>query len=209
VTSGNEMTDLVRHLEGGVNEARKRGDVRTLLELATAAMDRLDAAAGAASQTFDENQVMALKAALRIGYNAAADVWPGWEVGTPARSDAQLQAAQTLAQRSSSIVERLSLGSVKRGNAIWLIGALDLARGRVKEAFEAFGAAAGFYFDAPAVKLLSEGYMAIAAELMNTSSIRGTSEFASVIARLDQLGSEDATEFRNQLQVARQIFNRA
>jgi hypothetical protein len=201
------MRALVRALEGEVNEARRTGDVRTIVEKAGAAMDRLELAA-VADGVSQENQVVALQAAQRIGYNAAADVWPGWEVGTAARSEAELQAAQALARRSGAVVERLGQGAMERGNAIWLIGAFDLARGRREEALAAFGAARGFYEDAPAVRLLSEGYMAIAAESLPRSSTGETPEFASVLAGLEALGSEGAKEFRTQLQVARQFFNR-
>jgi hypothetical protein len=201
------MTDLAHDLERNVNEARKLGDVRTLLEVANAAVDQLETAAGVAHGLLNEGQLKTLKAAQRISYNVAADVWPGWEIGLPARSEAELEAAQALARRSSVLVEQLDQGTLKRGTATWLIGAFDLARDKRKEAFAAFGRAARFYADAPAVKLLAEGYMAIAAEFLDTISAGEAPEFAWVIAELDKLASEDAKEFRNQLQVARQVFN--
>lgn len=208
MSSKNQITDLARDLEREVSQARKLGDVRNLLEVAKTAIDRLEAAAGAAGRVLDEDQVMALNTARRIGYNAAADVWPGWEIGAPARSEEELEAAQALARRSSLLVERLGLGTVQRGTAIWLIGAFDLARERRREALTAFSSAADFYADAPLLKLLSEGYMAIAAEVSAISSTGKTPGLASVIAALEELASEEATEFRNQLLVARQIFNR-
>jgi tetratricopeptide (TPR) repeat protein len=197
------MRDFVRNLEYEINAARKRGDIPALIDIASAAMDHLEAAAATAQGALDENQTLALTAAKRIGYNAAADIWPGWDVATPTRSDAELQSALALAQRSSILVDRLNQGPMQHGNAIWLIGALHLARGRYEEALEAFRAAARFYSDAPAVKILSEGYMAIVAELL---TVHGTAEFDSVIARLDELSSEEATAFREQLLIARQVF---
>jgi hypothetical protein len=207
MTIENQVPELARSLEREIHEARRQGDIRELIESASAAMDRLEAAAADTGSTLTEEQVIALNTARRIGYNAAADIWPGWQVGTPARSESELQAGQTLARRSSAIVERLGKGAVAQGTAVWLIGAFDLARGRRKEAWAAFGAAAAFYADAPELKLLSEGYMAIASELTSASSTDATPEFASVIAELGNLPSEDAKEFRNQLQVARQVFN--
>jgi hypothetical protein len=205
MTLENQLADLARDLEREVNEARKLGDVRALLEAANAAIDRLEAAVGTEQRVLNEGQNLTLNVAQRIGYNVAADVWPGWEIDTPTRSDTELQAAQTLARRSSVLVDRLALGALNRGTAIWLIGAFDLARGRRKEAFAAFDTAAGFYANAPAMKLMSEGYMAIATELLGSTG--ETPEFASVIAGLGALGSEEAKEFRHQLQVARQVFN--
>ena len=197
------MKGFVRDLEREVNEARKRGDIASLIEIASTAMDKLEE--GAAG-TLDEDQSLALKAAKRIGYNAAADIWPGWDVATPKRSDAELESAQTLAQRSSNLVDKLNQGAIEHGNAVWLIGALYFARGKYHEALEYFGAAAGFYADAPAVKMLREGYMAIASELLGPSTVKGAAEFDSVIARLEELSSEDAKAFRDQLVVARQVF---
>jgi hypothetical protein len=152
------MKEFVRNLEREVNEARKKGDISSLIEIASAAMDQLETAAGALCGTLDENQFLALRAAKRVGYNVAADIWPGWEVATPPRSDAELQAALALAQRSSTLVDKLNQGPTEHGNAIWLIGALHLARGRYLDARAAFGAAARFYVDAPTVQILSEGY---------------------------------------------------
>src|ERR1700761_7457262 len=121
MTLENGMADP-RELETRVSEARKRGDILTLLEVASPAMDVLEAAApagpAALNRPLPEDEMKALNAARRIGYNAAADVWPGWEIGASPRSDADLQAAQTLARRSSALVDRLDLGAVARGNAI-------------------------------------------------------------------------------------------
>jgi hypothetical protein len=195
MTSQNGMPDP-RALEARVNEARKRGDIRALLEAATAAMDELEAIAGPGHGSLHQDQVNALKAARRIGYNAAADVWPGWEIDTPPRSGADLQAAQSLARRSSALTDRLGQGPIPRGNSVWLIGAFHLARRMPKEAFAAFREAAALYADAPAAKLLSEGYMAIAAESGGNTSDETPPAFTAVLAKLDALASDDAMEFR-------------
>jgi hypothetical protein len=200
------MKEFVRSVEREVNEARQRGDIPSLIEMASAAMDELEAAAGTAGGTLDENQFLALSAAKRVGYNVAADIWPGWEVPAPQRSDSELQSAQALAQRSSSLVDKLKQGPTQRGNAIWLIGALHLARRSYEEARDAFAAAASFYADGSAMKILSEGYMAIVMELLSTSPVKGTTEFDLAIARLRELPSEDAKVFREQLLIARQVF---
>ena len=71
------MTDLAHDLECNVNEARKLGDVRTLLEIANAAVDQLETAAAVADGPLNEGQLKTLKAAQRSSYNVAADVWPG------------------------------------------------------------------------------------------------------------------------------------
>jgi hypothetical protein len=57
------------------------------------------------------------------------------------------------------------------------------------------------------VKLLSEGYMAIAAESGGNISSETPPAFTAVLAKLDALASDDAMEFRTQLKIARQVFN--
>lgn len=171
-----ELTELAHNLEREVNQIRKSGDVPAILALARPAVDTLDSTAGAERNTLTEEQISALQAARRIAYNAPADAWPGWELDTPARSSAELDAA------------------------------LNLARGSLTEALAAFHAAAGFFADAPAMKLLAQGYMAIAAERFGSSPVSETPKFEAVIAALDALGSDDAKELRDQLLIAREIF---
>jgi hypothetical protein len=111
---------LVSYLESEVSAARQSGDIDALLSIANAAIDRLEAAAEAGVGSMAENQLLALSAAMRIGYNVAADIWPGWEVGTPARTEAAMQAAQVLARRSGALVDRLGLGARRRSKRLAL-----------------------------------------------------------------------------------------
>jgi hypothetical protein len=56
------------------------------------------------------------------------------------------------------------------------------------------------------MKLLSEGYAAIAAESSAMRPAEEESKLASVMAGLDALATEHATAFREQLRVAREVF---
>jgi hypothetical protein len=53
------------------------------------------------------------------------------------------------------------------------------------------------------MKVLSEGYMAIA-----TGPRDGTKAFDAAMAKLDELGIQDAKGFQQQLRVAWQVFGR-
>ncbi len=176
-------------LDLAVRLARQAGDIPALLHIARDAIDRLQALGGAT----------ALQTARRIAYNAAADAWPGWEFPPPARTEAELAAAQDLARRCAALTERLEEDALKRGNAAWLVGALDLARGDAAAASAGFREAAELFDGLPEMKLMAEGYTAIAA--------KAAPDFAGAIAGLEAIGTEDATGLREQLLVARQVFD--
>src|SRR5437868_1710805 len=155
------MKDYVDHLVHQIDEARRRGDLDHLLNAARDAVDQLMASAPEADDPLEVAHIRALEAARRIGYNAAADVWPGWSIDAPPRSPSQLLAAHKLAERSKALVERLGKGPKERGNALWLIGAHELAQGNYEKALHAFLGAAGEYESLPLPQLLTQGYIAI------------------------------------------------
>jgi hypothetical protein len=193
---------LVEQLEAEVKQARKRGNIKALISIANDALRQIDDLLTTDPYLYlsDEEKRSILQATKRIGYNAAADIYPGWEVGTPPRSEAELSAAVELAQKSSAAVDKLALGAIPQGNAIWLLGALDLARGQLVHARSAFQKAADLFEQggAPESKLLAVGYAAI--------SSRSKIDFDAAIADLEKLNSEDAVALRDQLIVALQVF---
>ncbi len=186
--SNETISTETAELDLAVRLARQAGDISALLHIARDAIDRLEALA----------DTQALQAARRIGYNAAADAWPGWELPAPPRSAAELAAGQELARRCASLTERLDEDALKRGNAAWLVAAFDLARGDAAS-LAGFREAAELFEGLPVMKLMAEGYAAIAAE-------RFAPDFTAVIAGLEAIGGEDATGMRDQLLVARQVF---
>jgi hypothetical protein len=200
------MNDLGERLEKKVKAARTAGDIPALLAIANAAIAELKATADTGASTTDA--VALLTAAKRIAYNAAADVWPGWEMDTPARSRQELERARALAETCRGLVTELELPSPQRGNAIWLIGACDLALGRYHAAeIEFCEAMADFAADEEA-RLMVRGYRAMAAELAEPAVSGKRSDLDAILAELGALGTKDAVGFRQQLQVARSVFSR-
>ena len=193
------MTGLerARLAEAEVNAARKAGDIPALIEVASGAIDRLVPVADAACV---DERVEILKTCKRMAYNAAADVWPGWETGVSRTAD-ELAAGRDLATRSSSFVVQLAQGGFQQGNAIWLIGAFDLAQGDRAAAAAAFGQAAELFAETPEMRLMAEGYRAIA-----TGGDQGRAAFESATAGLAALGDEDAMSLRDQLMTAHRVF---
>ncbi|MGC9268656.1 hypothetical protein [Acidiphilium sp.] len=185
--------ESARTIEAEVNEARRMGDIPALIATARRALAQLGAVAEVSA---DAARVEILKACMRISYNASADIWPGWADGI-VRTPAELAAGRDLAVQSASIVARLDQGPVQRGNAVWLIGAFDLAQGNHAAAAAAFSEAAWLFDDEPAMRCLAQGYFGIAT---------GGTAFDAAIAALGTLGGDDADALRDQLLTARRVM---
>jgi hypothetical protein len=194
---------LAQQLDAEVKRARKTGDIAAILAVTGPAIDRLEAAMAAEPETRDDQRRIALQAAKRIAYNSAADIYPGWEVGIK-RTQAELEAGMALARRCRDLTARLGLDGGQAGNAVWLIGAFHLAGGANAEAAAAFRQAAVHFAAEPEMRLMAEGYIAVA-QLAAGAAGAG----AALQDRLDALtaaGTKDAIFLRDQLVTARQIF---
>ncbi len=201
-TSRQQQTPLevAAELDLALRLVRKAGDIPALLAQAADAINTLEQQAAAADLA-EADRTPLLQTARRIGYNAAADAWPGWENPAPPRTKSELVAAKTLALRTAALSRRLGEDDFKLGNAAWLIGACELALGDAAAALAAFRASADHFKDHADMRLLAAGYAAIA---------RGYGdELSEAIARLDALGTEDATELAAQLRVAKAVFRPA
>ncbi len=184
-------------LEASVNAARAAGDIPALIALAASAIDQLEPLA---ATTTGDARIDTLKTCKRIGYNAAADIWPGWETGI-SRTKAELAAGRRLAERSAGFVTQLEQGPVQQGNAAWLTGAFDLAQGDFPAARRQFQHAADLFTAEPDMALMAQGYDAIAAALLGEAP-----QLDAIIAALEARGSDDARFFRDQLKMAQSIF---
>lgn len=185
--------ERARQLEAKVNAARKAADIAALVAQAGEAIGEVEELA---AQVSGEDRIEILKIGKRIGYNAGADIWPGWEEGA-VRSSAELTAGRNLAVRSARFVETLEQGAMQHGNAAWLIGAFDLALGARADAAGRFREAIRWFDAEPEMKLLAEGYLAIATR---------SAEIDHVLAALDHADDEDARSIRDQLMTARAIY---
>jgi hypothetical protein len=148
-------------------------------------------------------------AAKRIAFNAGANCWPGWgDDGIHITPD-DIQSGLSFAKLSHDLVRELQLGPKQEANAAWLIGALRLAAGEpaaaltefrtARNASESIGDAAGM--------LMAGGYCAIARQADNAAaSAAGAEELEFVVARLRELGSDEAKFFAQQLVTAARIL---
>lgn len=200
------LPDLTARWVNHVKEARRGGDLATLLAAASSAADLIEQRAG---ECLNDEQRSALAAAQRFTYNAAADCWPGWSVNAPAVTEPTLLRALEMSRRSARLVERLGLGRVQQGNAAWLNGALELALRRFADATASFAIAqqhltAG---DAPGPALLAQGYIAIVEQLA-AGSDRGGADLEEICSRIAAGGFKDGAAWIEQLRTASKVFTR-
>ena len=80
-------------------------------------------------------------AAKTLAYNVAANCWPGWGDEGVVIEASHIDAGLELAILSLRLVEELALGPHQLGNAHWLVGALQLAAGRLDASLLSFGQA--------------------------------------------------------------------
>ncbi len=144
--------------------ARQTEIIGDILAVAEMAVEALEAVIGRPVDP-GSAQAAALMILRKITYNSAADAYPGWAVDAPPRTAAQLGAAARLARKSLSLVEELQEDAENYGHAVWLIGAIALARGARAEAVAEFCKAAAFFAqaDAPLMVALAQGYAGMAA----------------------------------------------
>jgi hypothetical protein len=194
------INDWLKDLEAAFNSARQSDDISKILRFADSITVQIEQRRKSIIVT-DEDTINCLKTIKRIAYNAAADAWPAWSNTAAARTDAELVHAITLAERSWACVQQLNQSPMQRGNAVWLIGALCLARSDRTTADAHFTQAAGYYGEARALgmQLMAEGYCAIALR---------PRDLPAILEKLAASTEPHSAELAGQLRIAHGIFNR-
>jgi hypothetical protein len=202
-TEDKDLRALAEEWNAKARASRKSDGITEVLAVARTAMQALEAAIGPRAShkaTPDAAQIAALKTMRKIAYNCAADAYPGWEVGTPPRTEADLAAAEHLAEQCLSLDDELAQDAEHHGHSVWLIGALNLAQGRRAEAQARFRAATEFYTQAkaPLMAALAKGYIAIAAA--------DTASYNAAVANIGASDEKYAKATQDQLITAHQIY---
>jgi hypothetical protein len=199
----NSLAELAAQLEGRVKALRGAGDDVALLAAAREAGDRIEQRRGAR----DEDEREALKIIQRLTFNAAADCWPGWSVSDKPVDADHLAAARELAERSVRLVRDLEFGPIREGTGTWLVGAFDLALGRLHDAAVGFRDARAHYVaaSAPGLVLLTDGYAAIVRQREGRRPADGES-LDHICARIAAGGFKDGDAWIAQLRTAQEVF---
>jgi hypothetical protein len=143
-----------------------------------------------------------------IAYNAWSNCWPGW--GDPVEiKPVDIGEGLKLAERSYELVEELGLGDKAMGTAVWLIGALQMACGRLSTASAQFLRAEEAFHrgQLPAQAAMARGYSALAEKALPESHLRGSESLAAILRSLRAMESSEAKFFADQLVTADRIFS--
>lgn len=146
--------------------------------------------------------------AKAIAYNAGANCWPGW--GDPVEiRPADIVEGLRLAQRSFELVGELGLGDKAIGTSLWLVGALQMAAGRLSPAITQFLRAEEAFQAAqlPVPAAMARGYVALAEKALPESHLRGAESLAAILGWLRGMESREAQFFADQLLTADRIFS--
>jgi hypothetical protein len=142
--------------------------------------------------------------AMRLGYNVAANGWPGWGDEGVNPTAEQVSTALAMAEDSLALRRDFEVGADRMDRGHWLVGALQMAVGRNAEA-------AASFLDAEAAsegdgKLMARGYRALVDMRDPAQREEGEAALAGAIAALEHSTGEEAAAFIAQLRTAERIF---
>jgi hypothetical protein len=158
-----------------------------------------------------ENVAVAEKlrsSAKAMAYNLGANTWPGWDEKDRAPSAADLAAGRDAAKLNLRLGVELKRGPEPMGNAHWLVGAHELAASEFVAAAEAFDRSAVEFERAEKADFsgMAKGYAALARHL---GGEKPASEYQAAIKVLEDLKTEDAKFFVEQIRTAEKVFRQA
>ncbi len=140
-----------------------------------------------------------------IAFNTAVNCWPGWGDAGIVIEEAHISAGIEMATQCLNLVLELALTAREHGGAHWLIGALQLAAGRLDVARMEFEEAKQIYLRDESISsyaLMADGYIALAAKADPQSGPDGADALSKVLDRLRLEGSKDAMFFAAQIVTA-------
>jgi hypothetical protein len=184
-------------------------DLKSVPTMTTIAWEAVGLGLKCAAASRDSESASRYKSRARaIAYNAGANCWPGW--GDPVEiKPADIAEGLKLAERSYDLVEELGLGDEAMGKALWLVGALQMAAGRLSTAIAQFLRAEEAFHAAqlPVHVAMARGYAALATKALPESHLRGTESLAAILQSLRAMESRGAQFFADQLVTADRIFS--
>jgi tetratricopeptide (TPR) repeat protein len=146
--------------------------------------------------------------ARAIAYNAGANCWPGWGDAVEI-NPADIAEGLKLAERSYELAGELGLSDKAIGTSLWLVGALQMAAGRLSTAIAQFLRAEEAFQAAqlPVPAAMARGYVALAEKALPESHLRGTESLTTILCSLRRMESREAQFFADQLLTADRIFS--
>ena len=143
-----------------------------------------------------------------MAYNLAVNTWPGWNETGIRITPADIEAGMEAARLNLRLAIELKRGADPMFNAHWIIGALELARGRHAEAIASYDEARRIATDSNlrAYALLARGSIAIAKISGKLNVAEGERELVQVKASLTSENLREGKFFSDQLETSYQVF---
>ena len=184
-------------------------DLKSVPTMTTLAWEAVGFAIKCAAASPDPESASWYKGRARaIAYNAGANCWPGWGDAVEIKP-ADIAEGLKLAERSFELVGELGLGDKAIGTSLWLVGALQMAAGRLSTAIAQFLRAEEAFRAAqlPVPAAMARGYVALAEKALPESHLRGAEALATILRSLRGMESREAQFFADQLLTADRIFS--
>jgi hypothetical protein len=149
-------------------------------------------------------------AAKTLAYNLASNTWPGWNEPEIRITASEMDAGMEAARLNLRLGIELKRGAEPMFNAHWIIGALELARGRHAEAIRSYEQARQIAIEATlrSCALLASGSIAIAKIVGGIDAVEGERELLQVKTSLTSENLNDGKFFSDQLETAYQVFTK-
>jgi len=163
----------------------------------------------AAGKATDDAAARSLRgAAKHLAYNLASFTWPGWNEPGIVITESDLAIGLEAARLNVRLAEELDRPEKARANALWTLGAQQLAAGDHSQAAETFGRAQSHAIraDAPALVQMLEGYVLMSHSLAQPAD--GNGRFEIFVDSLRADGTQEAKEYAEQLSVAMTVFQK-
>jgi hypothetical protein len=184
-------------------------DVDAMLSTAVAGIAYCEKHAAAEPDEHKRRELLRL--ARSIGFNAAANCWPGWDDPGVRIEPSHVIRGLDIAQHSEALAQELDLPPRNLGGAIWLTGALHLANGERQTARTSFERAERTFLTDPelaAYALMARGYVALADAMEPLGRDAAGARLESTFELLRADGSKDAAFFIDQLATAKRVLER-
>jgi hypothetical protein len=155
----------------------------------------------------DETEKL-LSLAKEMSYNLSVNCWPGWGDEGIIINSSDLNAGLDAARLNYRLAIKLKKDDEKVANALWLIGAHQLAIHQYENAIQSFESAAQKFEQTENTDLfwMAKGYISLAKFLSKNS--KGAQLEKEAFNKLKKIGTEDALYFIKQIETARQIFEK-
>jgi hypothetical protein len=146
--------------------------------------------------------------AKTLAYNLAANTWPGWNESGIRPTPTDIETGLDAARLNLRLAQELSRGAEPMFNAHWIIGAMELARGRHADAIRSYEQARQISSEASLrhYTLLAEGSIAIARIAGKINVTDNEREFRRVKSDLTAGGVTDGKFYSDQLDTTYKFF---